>query len=76
MASWIEFNQNKLPSLNNFYSGLTMENITNSDYRRAQRVFEMFNNKNLSDYHDLYVQCDALLFADVFEKIQKIFSDA
>ena len=44
-----------------------MENITNSDYRHAQRVFKTSNNKNLGDYHDLYVQSDVLLLADVFE---------
>ena len=26
-----------------------------------------FNLKYLGDYHDLYVQCDTLLLADVFE---------
>ena len=55
MDSWNKFNQDKLPPMNNFYSELTVENITNSDYRHAQRVFITFNNKNLGDYHDLYV---------------------
>ena len=55
---------------NEFYSELTMENITNSDYRHAQRVFKTFNNKNLGDYHDLYVQSDALLLCDVFENFR------
>ena len=44
MDSWNKFNQDKLPPMNNFYSELTMENITNSDYRHAQRVFKTSNN--------------------------------
>ena len=30
-------------------------------------VFKSLNNKNLGDYHDLYVQSDTLLLVDVFE---------
>ena len=36
----------------------------------AQKVFEEFNLKNLSEYHDLYVQSDTLLLADVFENFR------
>ena len=32
-----------------------------------KRVLKIFHNKNLGDYHDLYVQSDALLLADVFK---------
>ena len=70
MDSWNKFNQNKLPPVNNFNNELTMKNITNSDYRHAQRVFKTFNNKKLGDYHDLYVQSDVLLLADVFENVR------
>ena len=70
MHFWNKFNQDKLPPMNNFHSQLTMENITNSDYRHAQRVFETFNNKSLGDYHDLYGQSEALLLADVFENFR------
>ena len=49
-----------------FYISLNMENITVVDYRHAKRVFKNLNNKNLGDYHDLYVQNDTLLLADVF----------
>ena len=70
MDSWNKFNQDKLSPMSNFYSELTMENIPNSDYRHAQRVFKTFNNKNLGDYHDLYVQSDILLLADVFENLR------
>ena len=47
-----------------------MEYITDVDYRPAIRVLKNFNNKNLGDYHDLYVQSDTLLLADVFENIR------
>ena len=32
-----------------------------------KKVFKNLSNKNLGDYHDLYVQSDTLLLADVFE---------
>ena len=35
-----------------------MEDITDVDHRHAKRVFKSLNNKNLGDYHDLYVQSD------------------
>ena len=44
-----------------------MENITDADYEHAKKVFKTFNNKNLGDYHDFYVQSDTLLLADVFQ---------
>ena len=30
-------------------------------------MFETFKSKNLDDYHDLFVQSNTLLLADVFE---------
>ena len=53
-----------------FYSELYLEDITDKDYTHAQKVFEEFNLKNLGDYHDLYVQSDTLLLADVFENFR------
>ena len=47
-----------------------MENITDFDYRHAKRVFKNLNNKNLGDYHDLYVPSDTLFLADVFENFR------
>ena len=34
-------------------------------------VFKTFKLNNLGDYHDLYVQNDALLLADVLENFRK-----
>ena len=41
--------------------------ITDEDYICAQKVFERFKLKKLGEYHDLYVQSDTLLLADLFE---------
>ena len=41
-----------------------MEDITDVDYRHGKTVFECLINKNLGDYHDLYVQSDTLLLAE------------
>ena len=49
-----------------------MEDITDVDYRHAKRVFKNLSNKNLGDYHDLYVQSDTILLADVFENIRNM----
>ena len=40
------------------------------DYNHAQKVWEVFGVNNLGEYHALYVQCDTLLLADVFEKFR------
>ena len=70
MDSWERFNETSLPSKKDFYSNLNMENIDNIDYRHANNVFKRFELENLGQYHDLYVQSDTLLLADVFENFR------
>ena len=71
MDSWERFDETSLPDKKPFYSFLNMENFTNVDYRHAERVLKKLNNnKNLGDYHDLYVQSDTLLLTDVFENFR------
>ena len=36
----------------------------------AQKVWKEFEIKDLGEYHDLYVQTDTLLLADVYEKFR------
>ena len=67
MASWEKFDETSLFDKKAFYSSLNMEYVTDVDCRHAKKVFKNFNNKNLGDYHDLYVQSDTLLLADIFE---------
>ena len=77
MDSWERFDEASLPDKEAFYSNLNMEYITDVDYRHAKRVFngvalKSHSNKNLGDYHDLYVQSDTLLLADVFENFRNM----
>ena len=71
MDGWDKFNETSIPSKESFYSNLTMEHISETDYRHANNVFKTFKLNNLGDYHDLYVQSDTLLLAYVFENFRK-----
>ena len=70
MDKWERFNETSLPSKESFYSNLNMEDIDDIDYRHGNNVFNKFKLNNLGDYHDLYVQSDTLLSADVFENFR------
>ena len=82
MDSWERSDETSLPDKEAFYSDLNMKDITDIDYRHAKRVFngiafnevalKSLNNKNLGDYHDLYVQSDTLLLADIFENFRNM----
>ena len=75
MYSWWKFNKTPLPPKKAFYSELHLEDITDKDYARAQKVWEVFGIRNLGDYHDLHVQTDTLLLAGVFENFRNMCLD-
>ena len=66
MDSWKKLNETSLPDKKDFHSELALEDISDKDYEHAQKVFQEYCI-DMSDYHDLYVQTDTLLLADVFE---------
>ena len=70
MDNWERFNETSLPSKESFYSNLNMENIEDIDYRHGNNVFNKFKLNNLGEYHDLYVQSDTLLLANVFKNFR------
>ena len=70
MDGWNKFNEKALPGKESFYSSLTMEDISETNYAHANNVFKKFNLNNLGEYHDLYVRSDTLLLADVFENFR------
>ena len=55
--SWERFKETLLPPKEYFYNELTLEHISDKDYLHAQ-------------CHDLYVQTDTLLLADIFENFR------
>ena len=70
MDSWEKFDETTLPPKEAFYSNLNLEDISDEDYAHAQKVWDVFEINNLGEYHDLYVQSDTLLLADVFENFR------
>ena len=52
MDGWDKFNETSKTSKESFYSNLTMENISETDYRHANNIFKIFKLNNLGDYHD------------------------
>ena len=67
---WDKFDEKVLPDKDSFYSNLTLENISETDYAHANNVFKKFSINNLGEYHDLYVRSDTLLLADIFENFR------
>ena len=70
MDSCEKFHETTLPNKGSFYSKLNKEGITDEDYEHAQKVWDLFGIRNLGEYHDLYIQSDTLLLADVFENFR------
>ena len=67
-----KFNETSFPSKKAFYSELNLENITDKDYTRNKKVWEVSGIRNLDEYHDLYVQTDTLLLEDIFENFRNM----
>ena len=72
MDNWKRSDEMALPDKEGFYSNLNIEHIRDVDYRHANNVFKKFGLKNLGEYHELYVQSDTLLLADVFENFRNM----
>ena len=49
-----------------------MEGVADADYAQAKIVCKGFEIKKIGDCHDLYVQGDTLLLADVFENCRNM----
>ena len=42
--------------------------INDGEYLMCKKIWEVFDMKNMGNYHDHYLKKDVLLLADVFEK--------
>ena len=72
MDNWEKFDETTLPPKEAFYSNLNLEDISDEDYAHTQKVWDVFEIKNRGEYHDLYLQRDTLLLADVFENFRNM----
>ena len=70
MDSWERFNGESLPDKEALNSKLNLEDITDEDYAHGQKIQKEFEIKNVDEYHDLYVESDTFLLADVFENFR------
>ena len=55
MDEWQKFNESSLPEKEDFYSHLTIEDITDVDYAHTKRVCKNFEIKTFWEYHGSYV---------------------
>ena len=62
----------ELPPIEEFYSKLKDEPCKPKYYLRAQEVWRKFDCTTFLDYHNLYLKCDVLQLADVFESFRKV----
>ena len=69
MDIWEKSDQTTIPPKEAFYSKLILKDISDEYYAQVQKVWKAFGIKNRGEYHDLYVLCDTLLPADVFENL-------
>ena len=69
MSEFEKFHE-KLPSKETFYSLLTGKEIRDKEYEHALKVWDRFEMKTTEDYHELYLKCDVLFLADVFDKFR------
>ena len=72
MDGFERFEETSLPPKEKFFSKLSNENISDTDYERAWNVWNTFNMKTMRNYHDVYLITDVLLLADVMENFRKV----
>ena len=52
-----------------------MSGVSSEDYEHATKVWNGFSLRNLGEYHDLYLETDVILLANVFETFRKVCLD-
>ena len=72
MDTFDKFAETQLPPKEAFFDDLAKKDIKDEDYSFVQKLWTTFQLKNLGDLHNLYVETDTLLLADVFENYRKV----
>ena len=70
MSNFEKFKE-QLPGKEKFYRLLTgKKKISDKEYEHVLKVWNKFGMEKMKDYHNLYLKCDILLLAVVFEKFR------
>ena len=56
----------KLPSIDKFYSSLKLQNIFKEEYDKTIHIYEKLKCKNVREYLEIYMKLDITLQADIF----------
>ena len=62
----------KLPSIEDFYSSLKLQNITQEQYNKTLEIYKELKCKNVKDYLEIYMKLDICLQADIFNVFRNI----
>ena len=65
----------ELPSIDNFYSSLKLQNISQEEYDKTLEIYKKLNCKNIKDYLETYMKLDICLQADIFNSFRNIIWD-
>ena len=68
------FNKN-LPLIDDFYSSLKLQNITQQQYEKTLKIYKKLKCKNVKDYLEIYMKLDICLQVDVFNVFKNIIWD-
>ena len=63
-------NECSLPEQKEFRNDLSETDCSDADYNHAREVWRVFDCQTLKDYHDLYMELDTHLLADIFERFR------
>ena len=66
-----EKSKEEFSSRERFYSSLTGRKIVDKEHEHVLNFRNKFEVKTMKYYHDLYLKCDVLWLANVFEKFRK-----
>ncbi|XP_064625915.1 uncharacterized protein LOC135486749 [Lineus longissimus] len=62
----------ELPAKAEFFNSLENSEISDEMYQRAQKVWSIMGMKSLKDYLTLYLHCDTLILAEIFENFRNV----
>ena len=64
-----------LPSIENFYSSLKLNNISKEDYNKTIEIYKKLKCKNVKEYLDIFLKLDICSQNDIFNVFRKCILD-